>query len=108
MNTWKTRGTARREAKGEKRIKCHLEFPLTSENTVDGILHRRKDNNPLENCQAIKKENWLRSLNLWKTEVFGELETYSQKVGRGAWINVRVSTLCPTCFEKEDLTLDAR
>ena len=73
MNTWKTRGTARREAKGEKRIKCHLEFPLTSENTVDGILHRRKDNNPLENCQAIKKENYLskpKSLenrSIWRT-----------------------------------------
>ena len=73
--TWKTRGTVRREAEGEKQIKCHLEFPLTFEKTINGILHRRKENEPLEICQAIKKENWLQSLNLWETEVFGESKT---------------------------------
>ena len=99
--TWKTRGTVRREAEGEKQIKCHLEFPLTFEKTINGILHRRKENEPLEICQAIKKENWLQSLNLWETEVFGESKTYNQKVGRGAWVKVKVSTLCPICFEKE-------
>ena len=99
--TWKTRGTVRREAEGEKQIKCHLEFPLTFEKTINGILHRRKENEPLEICQAIKKENWLQSLNLWETEVFGESKTYNQKVGRGAWVKVKASTLCPICFEKE-------
>ena len=99
--TWKTRGTIRREAEGEKQIKCHLEFPLTFEKTINGILHRRKENEPLEICQAIKKENWLQSLNLWETEVFGESKTYNQKVGRGAWVKVKASTLCPICFEKE-------
>ena len=99
MSIWKTRGTVRREAAGEKQIKCHLEFPLTSEKNVDGILHRRPD--PLEICQEVKKENWLQSLTLWETEVFGELKTYNQKVGRGAWVKVKVTALCPICFEKE-------
>ena len=79
MNTWKTRGTVRREAEGEKQIKCHLEFPLTSGDTVDGILHREKDNEPLEICQAIKKENYFRSLYLWETEVFGGIQNLQPK-----------------------------
>ena len=59
------------------------------------------DPTPSNFAKPVKKENWLQSLNLWETEVFGELKTYNQKVGRGAWVKVKVTALCPICFEKE-------
>ena len=91
---WKTRGTVRREAQGEKKVKCYLEFPLTCEDVINGTIHKVRE------CDAINAITLVKSISLWETEI-SEPEICSQKIGRGAWVQVRRSTLCPLCFEEK-------
>lgn len=89
---WKTRGTARREAAGEKRVKRYLEFAFpfhVRADTLEGIVHTT------DTCKAIKAGALVRCVHVWENDELPE--NTSEKIGRGAWIKVNWTHLCPHC-----------
>ena len=97
---WKTRGQVRREAQGEKKVKCYLEFTLTGEDHSDGTLHQVSDCESIDTNMDGGRFTIVRLISVWETEL-SKPHTFNQKIGRGAWVRVTCSALCPLCFENE-------
>ena len=97
---WKTRGTARREAQGEKQVKRYASFshPMDKriEGEIEGTLHTDKD------CETLKETpgtfTFIQTL-LDFADKFDDELVVNHKIGRGAWVKVKLTHRCPICFE---------
>ena len=95
---WKTRGTVRREAQGEKQVKRYLEFTLpdNSDDEIEGTLHKN------EICEEMNTTpgtfTFVRTVINFADRFDDRELRVGHKIGRGAWVYVKATHQCPVCF----------
>ena len=98
---WKTRGTARREARGEKKVTRYLTFELPEDDRVggeiEGTFHKSKDCEDI-NPISIHRYSYVKKLVDFEDKFNEPNFVVNHKIGRGAWVQVRVIRRCPICF----------
>ena len=101
--TWKTRGTARREAAGMKKQKEWLEFQVTHadhkafsdkgiEHAIQGLIHKDRK------CKAIKSHSHICFFHVFEDHP----KRVACKIGRLAWGHVKRNKHCPHCQDTKN------